>query len=143
MADKPTVNARVLADGVTSFTSIYMPARNFSTRTREVYQDDVEDLANFLDSKGIRSWRVVGLRDLQHYLAELDRRGLKPASRRRRTFAIKTFFKFLCQVNHLKEDPARGLIPPSVPYKERRFLSEQEYQTLLAQAHHSRDRAIL
>ena len=132
-----------LEEGLEEFATVYMPARNYSTRTREEYRRDLEDLIRFLENKGIQSWTVVGLRDLQHYLAELDRRRLKPSSRNRKTYAIKTFFKYLHQAGHLRDDPARALIPPTVPRKERRFLSEQEYQALLAQVTNIRDRAII
>jgi len=132
-----------LWEGLEEFSTVYMPARNYSTRTREEYRRDLEDLIRFLENRGIQSWSVVGLRDLQHYLAELDRRRLKPSSRNRKTYAIKTFFKYLHQAGHLKDDPARALIPPTVPRKERRFLNEQEYQALLAQVTNIRDRAIL
>ena len=120
-----------------------MPARNFSIRTRQEYQSDLEDLAAFLKNRQILSWSVVGLRDLQHFMAELDRKHLAPSSRNRKTYAIKTFFGFLHQSGYLRTNPAGELIPPAIPQKERRFLREEEYQALLAGAHESRDRAIL
>lgn len=132
-----------LEQGLEEFTSIYIRARNYSDRTREEYTRDLQDLADFLKEKGIESWTVVGLRDLQYYLAELDRRGLKPASRNRKAYAVKTFFKFLYQDGYIRDNPATGLVPPSVPKSERRFLSEEEYQALLAQVTKVRDRAVL
>jgi integrase/recombinase XerD len=132
-----------LAEGLADFKAVYMPARNYSNRTREEYQSDLTDLVRFLISKGVGNWLVVGLRDLQAYLAELDRRGLEPSSRNRKAYAIKTFFSFLVQSGHLRRSPADGLIPPTIPRKERRFLSEEEYQRILAEAHSSRDKGIL
>ena len=132
-----------LTGGLEEFVAVCMPARNYSARTREGYQDDIEDLVRFLEGRKVQNWVAVGLRDLQHYLADLDRRGLAPSSRRRKTYAIKTFFKFLHQAGYLKDNPTTRLIPPTLPRKERRFLSEQEYQALLAQVRNSRDRAIL
>ena len=85
----------------------------------------------------------MGRKDLQPYLADLDRRGLAPAFRNRKTYAIKTCFGFLQQAGFMRTNPASGLIPPTIPQKERRFLREEEYQALLAQTHASRDRAIL
>ena len=129
--------------GLSQFVQIYMPARNFATRTREEYRSDLEDLAAFLKDRRILTWTVVGLRDLQHFMADLDRRRLEPSSRNRKAYAIKTFFGFLQQAGFMRTNPASELIPPSIPQKERRFLREEEYQALLAQAHASRDRAIL
>ena len=132
-----------LEAGLAQFAQVYMPARNFAARTREEYQADLEDLATFLKDRKILSWSVVGLRDLQHFMADLDRRHLQPSSRNRKTYTIKTFFGFLHQAGYIRANPASELIPPTIPQKERRFLREEEYQALLAQAHASRDRAIL
>ena len=65
------------------------------------------------------------------------------SNRNRKAYAIKTFFGFLEQAGFIRTNPASALIPPTIPQKERRFLREEEYQSLLAQAHTSRDRAIL
>ena len=73
-----------------------MPARNYPGRTREEYASALGDLTTFLESRKLASWLVVGLRALQLYMAEMDRRGLEPASRNRKTYAIKTFITF-CQ----------------------------------------------
>jgi hypothetical protein len=50
--------------GLSQFVQIYMPARNFATRTREEYRSDLEDLAAFLKDRRILTWTVVGLQDL-------------------------------------------------------------------------------
>jgi site-specific recombinase XerD len=141
--EEPPNKQLSLPAGLDQFAGVYMPARNFSGRTREEYSADLTDLMTFLAQKGITTWPVVGLRDLQHYLAELDRRRLAPASRNRKTYAIKTFFHFLHQTGSVRKDPAVELIPPSIPQKERRFLREDEYQAVLSEASSARDRAVL
>jgi site-specific recombinase XerC len=52
-------------------------------------------------------------------------------------------FAYLVQAGYLKQDPAKPLIPPTIPHKERRFLSEEEYQALLSPVSSVRDRAML
>jgi len=141
--EEEPIQEETLEAGLAQFVQVYMPARNFAARTREEYQADLEDLAAFLKGRRIASWKVVGLRDLQHFMAELDRRRLQPSSRNRKAYAIKTFFGFLRQAGYLRTNPANELIPPAIPQKERRFLTEEEYQALLAQVHETRDRAIL
>lgn len=132
-----------LEQGLADFVDIFMPARNFSVRTREEYTRDLKGLIAFLSGQGIERWEQVGLRELQLYMAELDKRGLQPSSRNRKTHAIKTFFKFLKLEGAIRQNVAASLIPPSVPRQERRFLSEDEYQALLAQVSNVRDRAII
>ena len=129
--------------GLAHFKAVYMPARNYSRRTREEYESDLSDLISFLTLRNLTAWPVVGLRDLQSYLADLDRRGLAPASRNRKTYSIKTFFGFLTQSDYLRKNVASELIPPTIPHKDRRFLSEDEYQRVLANVHTVRDRAVL
>ena len=43
-----------------------MPSRNYAQRTRETYQNDIEDWTRFLEGSGITDKKVVGLQDLQH-----------------------------------------------------------------------------
>jgi site-specific recombinase XerC len=43
----------------------------------------------------------------------------------------------------LRKNVASELIPPTIPHKDRRFLSEDEYQRVLANIHSIRDRAVL
>ena len=56
---------------------------------------------------------------------------------------IKTFFSFLTQSGYLRRNVAAELIPPLSPHKDRYFLSEDEYQRVLANVHTGRDRAVL
>ena len=97
-------------DALADFKAVYMAARNYSPRTRGEYESDIEDLGRFLVGRHIGAWAVVGLHDLQGYLADLDRRGLSPASRNRKTHAIKTFFGFLYQSGYIRTNPAGELM---------------------------------
>ena len=130
-------------EALADFKAVYMAARNYSPRTRGEYESDIEDLGRFLEGRHIGAWAVVGLHDLQGYLADLDRRGLSPASRNRKSYTIKTFFGFLTQAGYTRKDVSEQLIPPSIPHKERRFLTEEEYQRLLSGVNTVRDKAIL
>ena len=134
-----------LAEGLHEFVTVYMPAKNLAQRTREEYAKDLRDLIQFLEQQHLPVWQDVDLRTLERYQADLDRRQLKASSRNRKTYTIKTFFKFLVQYDYLSdtENPAEGFVPPKVPKQERRFLQESEYQALLAQVRGPRDRAII
>ena len=132
-----------LQAGLDAFVTTCMPARNYAPRTRKEYQADIADLVAFLAKQGISSWTVVVLRDLQRYFAELDYRDLKASSRHRKTYAIKTFFRFLRQSGYIREDPSRELIPPTPAHNEPRFLREDEYQLLRDQVQDVRDLAII
>lgn len=133
-----------LQAGLVEFETVYMPARDLASRTREEYKRDILGLVEFLEARGIGYWHEVGLSDLQSYLADLDRQKAKPSTRKRKTYSIKAFFSFLAQNGYVsKPHVASELIPPKVPKEERRFLSEDEYNALLAQITSPRDRAIV
>lgn len=133
-----------LKQGLALFETVAMPARNFSAQTRKSYHGDLTDLVVFLEKHGITKLAQVGLRDLESYQAEMDRREYKPSTRRRKTYAIKSWFKFLHHQGVIADDVAQRLIPPRPEKQEPRFLSEEEYQQLLRVcSHHPRDAAII
>ncbi|HRN86778.1 MAG TPA: tyrosine-type recombinase/integrase [Candidatus Dojkabacteria bacterium] len=133
-----------LLAGLVEFETVYMPARDLASRTRGEYKRDILGLVEFLEGRGTGYWHEVGLPDLQAYLADLDRQKAKPSTRKRKTYSIKAFFSFLAQNGYVsKPHVASELIPPKVPKEERRFLSEDEYNALLAQITSPRDRAIV
>jgi integrase/recombinase XerC len=133
-----------LKQGLTFFETIGMPAPNLSARTRKEYQNDLTKLIEFLEDRGVTRLKQVSLRDLENYQAEMDRRGFKASTRERKTYAIKSFFRFLHYHGMLATNVASRLIPPRRNKPEPRFLSEDEYQRLLqACSHNTRDAAII
>ena len=135
---------QTLEEGVSFFVSVGMPARNLSEHARKAYEADLEDLVAFLQQRGIRLVRKVGLSNLLWYQAEMDRRGYQDSTRKRKTYAIKNFFGFLAHNQIILTNPAVRLIPPLASDKDPRYLSADEYRRLrLAASHHHRDAAII
>ena len=132
-----------LEEGLALYALLYMPSRNFAQKTRVDYHNDLADLLGFLGKLGQTRVDQVSLRELEAYLAELDRRGLAGASRKRKTYAIKSLFGFLYRSGYLARDPAERLIPPRTEQREPRVLTKMEYEALLrACSHHPRDSAV-
>ena len=139
-----TITVETLAQALAQFETIGMPARNPATRTRREYVRDLRDVPSYLEHGGTTRLEEVRPRDLEGYLAELDRRGLQGSTRNRKTHTIKTFFKWLVSQELLIRNPALGLVAPREIKKEPRFLSEDEYRRLLrACSHHARDAAMM
>lgn len=122
--------------------------RGLATLTLESYASDLQNFREFLHREGRTAWEEVTLADLQHYLAELEARGLAAASRARRLSALRQFFRFLQQEEKLAANPVELLDSPRLPMKLPNVLSESEVEALLAAADTStplglRDAALL
>ncbi len=139
-----TTATYTLTEALHLFATVGMPARNLAKRTRQEYRHDLDDLLAFLAGRGLTTVVEVGLPDLEAYQAELDRRGYKASTRERKTYAIKTFFKWLHRQGLVAGNVASQLIPPRPQKTEPRYLSKSEYQALLrACSHQPRDAAII
>jgi integrase/recombinase XerD len=133
-----------VGQAVGRFADVHLAGRNLAPRTRVEYLADLRDFAAFLLEKGVDRVAVVEPGHLAAYLADLDRRGLKGSTRRRKATTLRVFFRFLVQQRHLLASPADGLVLPEKESALPRFLSEAEYKRLLAAARHEpRDLAIL
>lgn len=129
---------------IVAFENLYMASRNLAARTREEYRADLSQLTDYFTRKGLLKPGQVQLSHLQSFLAHLDAKGYAGITRRRKTAAIKTFFRFLVSSGVCTANPAERLIPPEREYNEPRFLTVQEYRALLrACAHQTRDAAII
>jgi len=114
-------------------------------RTRVEYGRDISDLVQFLENPiRLDDPKDVELKHLEHYLAELDRRGLSGSSRRRRAAAIRSFFSFLEDHGYVPLNIAARLRPPRRSTREPRVLTETEYRRLQDSCRfHLRDQAII
>ncbi len=137
-------SVETLAQAVTLFERVGMPARNLSLRTRTEYSNDLADVVAYLERGGITKLAKVNLPHLTSYQAEMDRRGYKSTTRNRKTYAIKSLFQFLHTQGIIRDNIAKRLIPPPANRPLPRFLTEAEYQRLQrACRHHPRDAALI
>ena len=142
MAGRITVET--LGQALAQFEIIGMPARNLAARTRREYSRDLREVLSYLEQSGTTRLDEVRLRDLEGYLADLDRRGLQGSTRNRKVHTLKTFFKWLVGQEFLMTNPAVQVVAPRAIKKEPRYLSEEEYRRLLrACSHHARDAAVV
>lgn len=133
-----------LDQALTRFAEQYLPGRNLAARTRSEYGADLHEAITVLQDTGLTHVTAVTRGHLERYLAALDRRGLKGSTRRRKATSLRVFFRFLHHEGYLLASPADELVPPAMEAHQPRFLTEAEYQRLLAAArHHPRDLAIL
>ena len=123
----------------------HLPARNLARRTRNEYEADLTKTLEFLEEDlAVTTAAAVERRHLEAYLAELDHRGLRGSSRRRKVATLRSFFGYLHWAGIITHDPTQRLVPPAREHGQPRVLSESEYQRLqLACAHDVRDAAVI
>jgi site-specific recombinase XerD len=137
--------SETLATCLDLYTDQYLPARNLARRTRDEYENDLEQAIAFFEQQlHIATATSIERHHLEAFLAELDRRRLKGSSRRRKVATLRSFFGYLYWSGIIKADPTQRLIPPAREHSQPRVLTEGEYQRLqLASAHDVRDSAVI
>jgi integrase/recombinase XerD len=133
-----------LRQALDEYEKIYMASRNFAQRTRVEYLNDLEDLIQFLEQLDIKEVKIIGIPQLERYLAELDHRGIAGSTRKRKVVAIRSFLCYLYQDSYISTNLAKRLIPPFAESISPRYLTKSEYERLLAAASHNpRDFALI
>jgi site-specific recombinase XerD len=133
-----------LRKALRDYKSIYMAYRNFADRTRVEYQNDLEDLIQFLERIGVKEVRGTGLPQLEQYLAELDHRGIASSTRKRKVVSIRSFLSYLYDDQYTTTNLAKRLIPPFADARSPRYLTKSEYERLLnASSNNPRDYALI
>ncbi len=108
----------------------HLKGRSRSSATILAYGKDIEQLVDFLNSKGIEDPSQVTTEDLRDFMRKLGKENYTPKSVSRKTNSTKTFFKFLKTSNIIESDPAVGLEHPTFENKPPRMLSKLEYRAL-------------
>ncbi len=115
------------------FLEMLTVERGASPHTVDAYRRDLEDFAAFLALRG-RTPESATAEDIRDWLADLDRRGLAPATVVRRLSAIRHWFRFLYLEGVRRDDPSLGVDRPRSRRALPRYLSEEEVLALLEAA---------
>src|SRR5512135_3726587 len=107
-----------VAEALTRFRDVEMPARNLSPQTRRGYTYDLTEWVATTSA----SLPVSALSTdvISHYLSTLDARGLKGSTRHRKVAAIKTFLRFLERERDLPPEFSARISWPEVQRDEPR-----------------------
>lgn len=112
--------------------------RGLAKLTVESYGSDLKGFSEFLQQRDIRAPRKVTREDILVFLARLDRLGLGPRTRARKTSCIKGFFHFLMERKEIAEDPTEQIDSPQLPKKIPEYLEQGEVERLLAAVERSK-----
>jgi len=121
-----------------------MPYRNFAERTREEYQNDLEDFIQFAEKSGVTDINHVGLPIVQRYAASLEHRDYSSLTRKRKVVTIRSFFSFLYSDGQILTNLASKIILPFTETTTPHVLTQTECDQLRAGCANSpRDKAII
>jgi integrase/recombinase XerD len=119
-----------LSQALNEFRTVYLAFRNYASRSREEYINDVEDLIIFLEKSGLSQVGDLGIPQIDRYLAQLDQRGLAGSTRKRKTISIRSFLAFLYREHHISNDISKRIILPFAESTLPRVLAQSEFQRL-------------
>lgn len=124
---------------IEAFLEMLSAERGARANTLEAYQRDLDDARAHI--KGALAGASADR--IEAYIAGLARRGLAPATARRRISALKQFYLFLLQENLRGDDPTSRLDPPKRARSLPKTLSPEEVVRLIDAAESTRDRALM
>lgn len=121
---------------ITQFLNYLKVERGLSPRTILAYRHDLSKFSDFILSIPKSSVSMVTKEDIRAFLTKLADQGFKKPNieitRARKVSAIKSFFNFLVKEGFIPVNPAIDIKAPKIPEKEPCYLTQDEYQELLA-----------
>lgn len=138
----------MLGDDIELFLSALQFEQGAAENTCEAYARDLREFGRFLAGRGRTSSGEVSREDVAAFLGDERAKGLSAATRRRRTAAIRGFFRCLVSRRALKGDPSELLDSQKRERTLPKVLSEEETARMLETAdgrtpRDVRDRAML
>lgn len=124
---------------IEAFLEMLSAERGARANTLDAYARDLDDARAHVKA-GLAN---AGAEALEAYVAGLARRGLSPATARRRISALKQFYRFLLQENVRGDDPTSRLEPPRRARALPKTLSVDEVTQLIEAAPSARDKALI
>ncbi len=123
---------------IEAFLEMLSAERGARANTLDAYARDLEDARGEIKALGGASAAQV-----EDYVAGLTRRGLSPATTRRRMSALRQFYRFLLQENVRGDDPTARLDAPKRARRLPKTLSLEEIEALIGAAENARDKALI
>jgi integrase/recombinase XerD len=135
-ANLPTVSDSALIE---AFLEMLSAERGARANTLDAYARDLEDARGEVRG-GLKG---ASAEAIEAYVAGMTRRGLSPATARRRISALRQFYHFLLQDNVRGDDPTSRLDAPKRARSLPKTLSPEEIGALIDAAEGARDKALI
>jgi integrase/recombinase XerD len=124
---------------IEAFLEMLSAERGARENTLDAYKRDLDDARGAV--RGGLKGADAGA--IEAYVAGLARRGLSPATARRRISALRQFYRFMLQENIRGDDPTSRLDAPKRARSLPKTLSVAEIERLLEAAESPRDKALI
>ena len=118
---------------IDSFLNMLTVEKGLARNTLEAYSRDLNQLVNFLKSRGFNSWKDSQAIHLRHYLSWLRSRGLAVRSIARNVVALRQFYRFLEKEEIITENPVPSFFLQAASRKLPQILGREDVQSLLKQ----------
>lgn len=116
---------------ISQFLHYLSVGRGFSSRTIEAYHHDLNKFVAFLEAANKTDVVIITKEDVSHFLSEQAKTN-GAITRARKLSSIKSFFKYLGREGIIAANPVSDIEAPKLPEKEPTYLTEAEYQNLIA-----------
>ena len=105
--------------------------RNYSSKTTECYQADLEAFERFYEAIDTDlSWAEMPADIVRQWVVEMMDKGNSATSVRRRLSSLRSFYKFLLRRNLVTKDPVHNMPGPKVEKKLPAYVREKEMDRL-------------
>lgn len=137
-----------LSPSIDAFLSMVVVEKGLAWNTVQAYGRDLAKLANYLQSRGIFSWREVDATQIRSFISSLRTSGLSSRTVARHGVTVRQLLAFLQAERHIKTALLPSFSLPRPPRKLPQILSAEDIRKLLAQPNAAkplgvRDRAML
>ena len=137
-----------LSPSIDAFLSMVSVEKGLAWNTVQAYGRDLAKLANYLQSRGISSWREVDATQIRSFISSLHASGLSSRTVARHGVTVRQLLSFLQAERHIKTALLPSFSLPRPPHKLPQILSAEDIRKLLAQPDGAkplgaRDRAML
>ena len=106
--------------------------RNYSSRTTEHYQADLEAFKRFYEATDSSlNWADMPADIVRQWVVEMMDKGNAPTSVRRRLSSLRSFYKFLLRRGLVTKDPVHNMPGPKVEKKLPSYVREKEMDRLI------------
>ncbi|HTP79637.1 MAG TPA: tyrosine recombinase [Bacteroidota bacterium] len=122
--------------------------RNYSQRTIQSYETDLESFVSFLEQRQLPSFNAVRKQELREYIGLLYDGGYKKRTISRKIASLRSLYRYLKKAGHIASNPTLRLVSPRSERLLPQYIDEETMMKVLATpdgdtVEGMRDRAVL